>query len=96
MAKTSYRLTILNVVSYLSIVGIIFYTLIYYKSLSASGGWGVVSMVGLGLLCVGGLIVDAIIQLATINIKRNRMSLVNYIGSGVLFLFIVFIMIKGF
>ena len=74
----NYQPTVLNISSALFVVGIMVYTLLNWKILSAGEGWGIVAMFGLlGLACVAGL-ADLILQA----LVRNS-SWVNGIGLAI-------------
>ena len=58
----TYHPTVLNISSAFFVVGILVYSLLNWKVLSAGEGWGVVAMFGLlGVACVAGL-ADLILQ----------------------------------
>lgn len=58
-----YRITLLNILAFLFLLGCLLYTLVNYSILSAGEGWGVVYMIGLGSIGLLALIVDLIIQI---------------------------------
>lgn len=61
-AKFKYRITILNTLSYLFILGCLIYTIYKWQILSKEEGWGVVAMVGLMAIGLIPLLADLILQ----------------------------------
>lgn len=81
-----YRPTTLNIAVAIYLIGILVYSILFYKGLSAGEGWGIVAMVGLfGLGLLTGL-VDFLLQLFI----KNRIIL-NIIGVLIIILLAVFI-----
>jgi hypothetical protein len=66
-----YRLSVLNVVTGLYLIGLIIFTIINYPELSYAEGWGVVYMVGLAAFGIVILVVDVILQ----QIIRDRKNM---------------------
>lgn len=60
--KFKYRITILNTLSYLFILGCLIYTIYKWQILSKEEGWGVVAMVGLMSIGLIPLFADLILQ----------------------------------
>ncbi|MGD1842743.1 MAG: hypothetical protein ACFB0B_17875 [Thermonemataceae bacterium] len=58
----NYKITVLNAAVAVFLVGLIIYTLINYKKLSAGEGWGVVAMFGLASIGIVAGLVDLLLQ----------------------------------
>ncbi|MEO8770710.1 MAG: hypothetical protein ABI402_11510 [Ferruginibacter sp.] len=71
-----YKISILNITSYIFIVIIIFYSIFKYNKLSEGEGWGIVAMFGSAGIPVVLLILDFIIQ----QIFKDRV-VINIIGA---------------
>lgn len=82
-----YRASILNVSAGLYLASIFAYSLIYYNSLTAEEGWGMVSMIGLSAIGIFALTVDLILQASLKNRKLvNLIGLLFVLGISILFL----------
>ena len=57
-----YKLTVLNIATFVFLLGSIVYTVANYSTLSDGEGWGVVYMIGLFIFGATALIIDLIIQ----------------------------------
>lgn len=62
MAKFNYKITILNALSYLYILGCLVYTIFKWEILSKEEGWGVVAMFGLIVIGLIPLLIDLVLQ----------------------------------
>ncbi|UGU18155.1 hypothetical protein LS482_09770 [Sinomicrobium kalidii] len=62
MAKFNYKITILNALSYLYILGCLVYTIFKWEILSKEEGWGVVAMLGLISIGLIPLLIDLVLQ----------------------------------
>ena len=58
----TYRPTILNISTGISLTGILIYTMWNYDILSSDGGWGIVAMFGLAVVGVTAGLIDLILQ----------------------------------
>ncbi len=63
MTKFKYRITILNTLSYLFVLGCLIYTIYKWQILSKEEGWGVVAMVGLMAISLIPLLIDLVLQI---------------------------------
>ncbi len=80
----TYRLTILNSSTGLFLIGILIYSLLNYKTLSAGEGWGIVAMFGLaGVGLVAGFADLALQQIVNSPIWINGIGLAIVIGLGI-------------
>ena len=86
--KFKYTLSILNVSACIGILILIVFSIINWEELSREEGWGLVAVVGLGLVIISGFIIDSILQI----IFRNKRVL-NIIGAitVLIYLYAIFI-----
>ncbi len=89
--KFKYSLTILNVSVFIGELILIVFTIINWNELSKGEGWGVVAMIGLGVLIISGLIVDFVLQLA---FKKRLILNIVCIFFVLIYLYIIFLNAK--
>ncbi len=70
-----YKLTVLNIWTFSSILIIILYSIFKYEQLSREEGWGIAAMVGLTGICFLGIIADIFLQIFI----KNKLML-NLVG----------------
>jgi len=71
----TYKPTILNISTAIYILGILFYSILEYKTLSADEGWGIVAMFGLAGVGIIAALADLILQ----RLLKNRI-VINVLG----------------
>lgn len=71
----AYKPTILNISTAIFISGILFYSILDYKTLSAGEGWGIVAMFGLAGVGIIAALADLILQ----RLIKNRI-VINVLG----------------
>ena len=80
----TYKFTILNTSTALFVIGIVIYSILNWKVLSAGEGWGVVAMFGLlGVACVAGLAALVLQALVKNPAWVNGFGLLIVIGLGI-------------
>jgi len=71
----TYKPTILNISTSIFLLGILFYSIWNYKTLSAREGWGIVAMFGLAGIGIFAALADLILQ----RLIKNRV-VINVLG----------------
>ncbi len=80
----TYKPTILNISTSIFLLGILFYSIWNYKTLSAGEGWGIVAMFGLAGIGIFAALADLILQRLIKNrVVINVLGLIIWVGIAI-------------